>query len=67
MNAESLFKFIEKSLDFIRFLFFKIVQESISFKVFKKKLNQSSSTFEAFEKKLNTKNDQKQLKSKKRR
>ena len=39
MNAELLFEFIEKSLNFIEFLFFKIVQKSISFKVFKKKLN----------------------------
>ena len=67
MNVESLFKFIEKFLNFIKSLFFKTVQKSISFKVFKKKLNQSSSTFKAFEKKLNTENNQKQLRSKKRR
>ena len=67
VNAESLFKSVEKPLGFIEFLFFKTVQKSISFKVSEKELNQSSSVFETSEKKLNTKNDQKQLKLKKRR
>ena len=67
MNVKSLFEFIEKFLNFIKSLFFKTVQKSISFKIFEKKLNQLSLAFEVSEKKLNTKNDQKQLKSKKRR